>query len=320
MPSLINCWLMSQLTQKTFAIFPAAFRVIHPSFRGLLSFLSVIPWFSGDLRRVPGRRFSLLWRVSRDGFKVSEFHRRCDGHPNTLVVSLGWNGNRGCGTGSTETITTVKMRCEGRSRYSFSNFMGSLRKRNLTEFRRNEITRQFLTPRHHTLLTMGTSHFVSLLRPSEIPKISKPLVWKLRIRWHRTNSAVLNPVRKWLVLDLEWSFSNDHEPMPCLSSRWKKTKIGHKVLAHSRMRSREVRWFHRSPTMTVSAQFRCKMSIMLFESVSQQVVHNHTPPSWDFHLDLLLRLFRFWETARSGHPRPWNPNSLAGLHGRCWFV
>jgi hypothetical protein len=35
-----------------------------------------------------GKRFSLLWRGSRDGFKAQEFHRRCDGHSNTLTVIL----------------------------------------------------------------------------------------------------------------------------------------------------------------------------------------------------------------------------------------
>jgi lambda repressor-like predicted transcriptional regulator len=40
-----------------------------------------------------GKHFTILWRGSRDGFKVKEFHRRCDGHPNTLVVILDTKGN-----------------------------------------------------------------------------------------------------------------------------------------------------------------------------------------------------------------------------------
>jgi hypothetical protein len=40
-----------------------------------------------------GKRFSLLWRGSRDGFVASEFHRRCDGHANTLTVILDTKGN-----------------------------------------------------------------------------------------------------------------------------------------------------------------------------------------------------------------------------------
>jgi hypothetical protein len=48
---------------------------------------------SGDLRRVPGKRFESLWRGGRDGFGAKEFHRRCDGHANTLTVILDTEGN-----------------------------------------------------------------------------------------------------------------------------------------------------------------------------------------------------------------------------------
>jgi hypothetical protein len=40
-----------------------------------------------------GKRFSLLWRGSSDGFKAKVFHRRCDGHANTLTVILDAEGN-----------------------------------------------------------------------------------------------------------------------------------------------------------------------------------------------------------------------------------
>jgi hypothetical protein len=40
-----------------------------------------------------GKRFSLLWRGSRDGFGARDFHSRCDGHANTLTVILDTNGN-----------------------------------------------------------------------------------------------------------------------------------------------------------------------------------------------------------------------------------
>jgi hypothetical protein len=40
-----------------------------------------------------GKQVLLLWRGSRDGFKKEEFHRRCDGHANTLTVILDTNGN-----------------------------------------------------------------------------------------------------------------------------------------------------------------------------------------------------------------------------------
>jgi uncharacterized coiled-coil protein SlyX len=51
------------------------------------------------------KSFNLLWRGSRDGFTADEFHRRCDGHANTLTliltqtgmcstVSRRWSGSR----------------------------------------------------------------------------------------------------------------------------------------------------------------------------------------------------------------------------------
>jgi hypothetical protein len=40
-----------------------------------------------------GKRISLLWRGSRDGFGVRDFHRCCDGHANTLTVILETDGN-----------------------------------------------------------------------------------------------------------------------------------------------------------------------------------------------------------------------------------
>jgi hypothetical protein len=40
-----------------------------------------------------GKRFEILWRGSRDGFRATEFHGRCDGHANTLTVILDTEGN-----------------------------------------------------------------------------------------------------------------------------------------------------------------------------------------------------------------------------------
>jgi hypothetical protein len=39
------------------------------------------------------KQFSLLWRGSRDGFGIDDFHRCCDGHPNTLTVILDTDEN-----------------------------------------------------------------------------------------------------------------------------------------------------------------------------------------------------------------------------------
>jgi len=41
----------------------------------------------------PAKKFTLLWRGTRDGFEASTFHAICDGKPNTLTVvktTTGW--------------------------------------------------------------------------------------------------------------------------------------------------------------------------------------------------------------------------------------
>jgi hypothetical protein len=40
-----------------------------------------------------GKDAQLLWRGSRDGFTAGEFHRRCDGHANTLTLISDTDGN-----------------------------------------------------------------------------------------------------------------------------------------------------------------------------------------------------------------------------------
>jgi archaellum component FlaC len=40
-----------------------------------------------------GKTLALLWRGGRDGFKAKEFHKRCDGHANTLTVIKDTEGN-----------------------------------------------------------------------------------------------------------------------------------------------------------------------------------------------------------------------------------
>jgi hypothetical protein len=39
------------------------------------------------------KHFKLLWRASREGFGIAEFHRGCDGHANTLTLILDMDGN-----------------------------------------------------------------------------------------------------------------------------------------------------------------------------------------------------------------------------------
>ncbi len=44
------------------------------------------------LTGLKNKSFSLLWRGSRDGFNVNEFHRLCDGKANTVTVIKNTNG------------------------------------------------------------------------------------------------------------------------------------------------------------------------------------------------------------------------------------
>jgi hypothetical protein len=53
----------------------------------------IISSFPGIFAEFRGKRFSLLWRGSRDGFKARAFHRRCNHHANTLTVILDTGGN-----------------------------------------------------------------------------------------------------------------------------------------------------------------------------------------------------------------------------------
>jgi hypothetical protein len=69
----------------------AAERIAHPpppAFDSLI--ISDFPEIFAEFR---GKHFEILWRGSRDGFKAQEFHRRCDGHSNTLTVILDTKGN-----------------------------------------------------------------------------------------------------------------------------------------------------------------------------------------------------------------------------------
>jgi hypothetical protein len=53
----------------------------------------IVPDFPALFAEFRGKRFPLLWRGTRDGFGADEFHRRCDGHANTLTLVLDTDGN-----------------------------------------------------------------------------------------------------------------------------------------------------------------------------------------------------------------------------------
>jgi hypothetical protein len=54
---------------------------------------AIVPDFPKLFEDFKRQQFTLLWRGSRDGFGASDFHSRCDGHPNTLTVILDTKGN-----------------------------------------------------------------------------------------------------------------------------------------------------------------------------------------------------------------------------------
>jgi hypothetical protein len=68
----------------------AAERISYARFLSDSRIISDIPEILAEFRN---KQFSLLWRGSRDGFSASEFHRRCDGHANTLTVIFDTKGN-----------------------------------------------------------------------------------------------------------------------------------------------------------------------------------------------------------------------------------
>jgi hypothetical protein len=54
---------------------------------------AIIPDFPKLFEDFKQKQFTLLWRGSRDGFRVDHFHRCCNGHPITLTVYLDRGGN-----------------------------------------------------------------------------------------------------------------------------------------------------------------------------------------------------------------------------------
>jgi hypothetical protein len=53
----------------------------------------IVSDFPEIFAQLRGKRFSVLWRGTRDGFRARTFHRLCDGHANTLTVILDTDGN-----------------------------------------------------------------------------------------------------------------------------------------------------------------------------------------------------------------------------------
>jgi hypothetical protein len=53
----------------------------------------IVSSFSQLFDKFHGKRFVLLWRESREGFRARDFHRRCDGNAKTLTLILDTRGN-----------------------------------------------------------------------------------------------------------------------------------------------------------------------------------------------------------------------------------
>jgi uncharacterized coiled-coil protein SlyX len=54
---------------------------------------AIVPQISALFADFGGTRFKLLWRGTRDGFHVCQFHRPCHGHTNTLTLIEDTGGN-----------------------------------------------------------------------------------------------------------------------------------------------------------------------------------------------------------------------------------
>jgi hypothetical protein len=54
---------------------------------------AIVSGFRDLFAEFGGKRFTLLWRGSRDGFGARDFHDRCDGHANTLTLIADTAGN-----------------------------------------------------------------------------------------------------------------------------------------------------------------------------------------------------------------------------------
>jgi hypothetical protein len=85
-------------------------RMTHSLFPFNSRIISNFPEIFAEFR---GKNFKILWRGSRDGFSAKEFHRRCDGHSNTLTVILDTKGNIFGGFTSVEWKSPTVSRTKG---------------------------------------------------------------------------------------------------------------------------------------------------------------------------------------------------------------
>jgi hypothetical protein len=69
-------------------------RLLYRAARPLIDSASlIVSDFPPPFTEFQWKRFTLLWRGSRDGFGARDFHARCDGHANTLTLVEDSKGN-----------------------------------------------------------------------------------------------------------------------------------------------------------------------------------------------------------------------------------
>jgi hypothetical protein len=72
----------------------------------------IVPDFPELFAEFKHKKFTLLWRGTRDGFRASDFHSRCDWHANTLTVILGTDGNIFGGFTPVEWDSTSRLKAD----------------------------------------------------------------------------------------------------------------------------------------------------------------------------------------------------------------
>jgi hypothetical protein len=107
-PSCIQRWIFRATVSMTDHVLPP--KSARSPLNSLI--LSSFPPLFGEFRP---KRFVLLWHGSRDGFGAQDFHGRCDGRANTLMLILDTNQNIFGGfmrcNGRRPTIINIRRQC-----------------------------------------------------------------------------------------------------------------------------------------------------------------------------------------------------------------
>jgi hypothetical protein len=93
--NLVSAFERAALVEPQESVWAEVSRLLRQSvFAGCAGFSSlIVADFPALFAGLGGKRFTLLWRGSRDGFGADDFHGRCDGHANTLTFIEDTEGN-----------------------------------------------------------------------------------------------------------------------------------------------------------------------------------------------------------------------------------